>query len=183
MRNRHDNTRNPPLRILRLNTYRSNPTVHALLNAACGKFDLLLIQEPWYGNIGNDNDGPTAHNSWQPILPCYPIPHEARPRVMAYVSRDDKWLRRDLEITTRTDLINSLDAEALEIRLGQHPPIIIANVYNAPTCMSQDSGAVRSVMETRWPANIPVVLTGDWNITDASWWCCSSKASRTSHAP
>lgn len=169
MRNRHNNTRNPPLRILQLNTYKSNPTVHALLNAACGKFDLLLLQEPWYGNIGNGNDGPTAHEAWQPILPCYPIPQGTRPRVMAYVSRDDRWLRRDLEITARTDLVDSLDAQALEVRLGRHPPVLIANVYNAPIRTNQELSTVKTVMGAHWPINIPVILTGDWNLHHPLW--------------
>lgn len=169
MRNRQNNAKNPPLRILQLNTYKSSPTVHALLNAACGKFDLLLLQEPWYGNIGNDHDGPTAHESWQPILPCYPIPQGTRPRVMAYISRDDRWLRRDLEITARTDLIDSLDAQVLEIRLGRHPPILIGNIYNAPVRMNHDLNTVKTVMETHWPRNIPIVLTGDWNLHHPLW--------------
>jgi hypothetical protein len=40
-----------PLNVLQLNVARSNVRMHAILNTLID-FDILLLQEPWYGRIG-----------------------------------------------------------------------------------------------------------------------------------
>jgi hypothetical protein len=67
--------------LLAANMRRMNATMHALLNQNMND-DLLFIQEPWFGTIGNTRTdtqrtgtetlGGAAHPTWNLV---YPIPH------------------------------------------------------------------------------------------------------------
>ncbi|KZT65666.1 hypothetical protein DAEQUDRAFT_768721 [Daedalea quercina L-15889] len=118
-----------PIRILQLNANTQNSTIHALLNTATDEdsADIVLITEPWWGNIGGDKQGPVseAAASWTPILPVSAVPAGKRPRAMAYARK-----RSDYTITLRSDLANDLDLQILEIAQDPRPPTIIANIYN-----------------------------------------------------
>ena len=54
-----------PIRILQLNANRQNTVIHALLNSATAddSADIILITEPWWGNIGNDTQGPVSETA------------------------------------------------------------------------------------------------------------------------
>src|ERR1700693_4558434 len=103
-----------PIRIIQLNLNRSNKITHTLLNSAAGEYDIALVQEPWFNNIGNDTLGPVAHQCWTPILPTLPIPEGNQPRVMAYTSRS----RDDYSVILRLDLAKNYDFQILEVKQG-----------------------------------------------------------------
>lgn len=76
-----------PIRVAQLNTNRSNIVCHMMLNTFIDKFDIVLVTEPWWGDIGNEQKGPASLTAWIPILPTVKIPQDRRPRVMAYVKK------------------------------------------------------------------------------------------------
>lgn len=120
-----DDNYTKPINVVQVNLNRRNVAVHIALNSLIGKADILLVTEPWYDNIGNENHGPAAHVHWQPILPVQPIGVGDRPRVMAYVARRD-----DFTVTLRSDLVQDLDIQILEVRQHPHLPTLLVNVYN-----------------------------------------------------
>jgi hypothetical protein len=67
------------IRILQINTQHSNYKTHMILNKTAGKYDLLLIQEPWIGNISGGNRGPPAHKAWKLYIPIQTIRQGDRP--------------------------------------------------------------------------------------------------------
>src|SRR3979490_1049228 len=89
-----------PINILQINTQRSNYKTHTILNETAGKYDILLIQEPWIGDIGNGNRGPPAHKAWQPVIPIQMIRPGDRPRILAYIRHN----RSDFKATMRSDI-------------------------------------------------------------------------------
>ncbi|KAG6887077.1 hypothetical protein C0992_000907 [Termitomyces sp. T32_za158] len=91
------------------------------------KFDIILVTEPWWGEIGNGQRGPAALGAWIPIPPTATIPAERRPRVMAYAKR-----RQDFTITLRSDLAKDLDIQVLDISQANYPTVTIVNIYNQP---------------------------------------------------
>ncbi|KAG1752439.1 kinase-like domain-containing protein, partial [Suillus paluster] len=111
--------------MIQLNTNRSNIVCHALLNNAVRDYDILLITEPWYGDIGNNTKGPASLTGWQPILPLPSVPPNVIPRVMAYIKN-----RPDFMVTLRSDLAMDADIQILQINQGTHPPTILVNMYN-----------------------------------------------------
>lgn len=83
-----------PICIAQLNTNHSNIVCHTMLNTFIGKFNIVLVTEPWWGDIGNKQKGPASLAAWTPILPTARILVDRRPRVMTYVKK-----RQDFEVT------------------------------------------------------------------------------------
>ena len=77
-------TYSPPLdiRVLQINAHRSPNVTYAILHEATNHFDIIFMQEPWYGRIGMDDTlvGPKAHRDWQPIPAFDPPPPDKHPR-------------------------------------------------------------------------------------------------------
>ncbi|TFY51402.1 hypothetical protein EVJ58_g10586, partial [Rhodofomes roseus] len=149
------------------NANRQNAVIHALLNTATSAdtADIILITEPWWGNIGNDTQGPVseAGAGWTPILPVSAVPKDKRPRVMAYTRR-----RGDFTVTLRSDIANDLDIQVLEIAQNPHPPTIIVNVYNDDRKQGSRSAAKR-LQSLTLPRDAPTILSGDWNLHHPLW--------------
>lgn len=154
-----------PIRFLQLNANRQNQIIHTLLQSSLNLFDILIIQEPWWGPIGNNTYGPVADDRWTPILPLLPIPDDERPRVMAYASR----LRPDVETTLRSDLAKDLDFQILEIRQPPFRPTLIFNIYNNTAINGSEGWTFNRATLCRIPPQTPVIMTGDWN-THHPWW-------------
>ncbi|KAF8591327.1 hypothetical protein K439DRAFT_1327348 [Ramaria rubella] len=138
--------------------------MHALLNVSCTTSDILLITELWYDNIGGEQRGAPSHQDWQPILPVQPIPADKRPRVMAYVRR-----RGDFSVTLCSDLANDLDIMFLEVRQGANTPFLIGNVYNGKNSEDNNRWSLDRFLALHLPADIPHILTGDWNAHHTTW--------------
>jgi hypothetical protein len=46
------------IKLLQINTQCLNFRTHTILNESTGKYDIILIQEPWIGDIGGDSPVP-----------------------------------------------------------------------------------------------------------------------------
>jgi len=153
-----------PIRILQLNTNRSNSVCHAVLNATVKSFDILLLTEPWFGYIGNDQRGPVALSSWYPILPLQPIPEDLTPRTMAYYRRRD-----DFHVTLRSDLASDADIQVLQVDQPPHPPTLIVNVYNQRAGDDRNSWSIDRLRNIALPENVPVVVSSNFNMHHPLW--------------
>ncbi|KAF5379794.1 hypothetical protein D9615_005662 [Tricholomella constricta] len=151
----------------KLNTNRSNHVCHTLLNAYIDRFDLLLITEPWWDKIGNDQIGPVAHAAWTPILPTATIPRGQRPRVIAYTKT-----RPDFSITLRSDIAQDLDIQVLDVQQANFPTTTIVNIYSQPRVKSsigrRTDASVR-LQTLQLPEDDPVIISGDWNQHHPDW--------------
>ncbi|KAI6118324.1 hypothetical protein F5141DRAFT_963582, partial [Pisolithus sp. B1] len=127
-------------------------------------FDIILLTEPWFGNIGNNQRGPVAGPGWTPTLPVQPIPDEITPRVMAYVRR-----RNDFTVMLRSDLAKDADIQILQIDQPPHTPVIVANIYNQRAGDDPCSWTLDRLVNTVLPYNLPLVISGDWNLHHPLW--------------
>jgi ribonuclease HI len=155
-----------PIRILQLNVNRSNDRMHILFNHVAGNFDLLLLQEPWWGKLPSGEMASVGHPEWIPILPVSLVPHDHIPRVMAYARR-----RGDFQVLLRTDLAKDLDFQFLEVRQGNFAPVHILNFYNQrpPPDDGDDEWSVDRLMQMHLPDRDRLVMTGDWNLHHPLW--------------
>jgi ribonuclease HI len=165
-----------PISICHLNTNRNNSVVTTLLNEYIDRFDIILLQEPWWGRIGVDVEGPVGHNVWRPILPVSLVAPGARPRVMAYVRE-----RQDFSVTLRSDLASDLDIQVLDIRQAPHPTTTIINVYSEPRKGDNVlTDAATRLRHIPIPKDRPVVITGDFNKRHPDWSIARTPPSRDS---
>ncbi|KAI6135891.1 Endonuclease/exonuclease/phosphatase [Pisolithus thermaeus] len=84
--------------------------------------------------------------------------------VMAYVRR-----RNDFTVTLRSDLASDADLQILQIDQPPHMPIIVANVYNQRANNDPQSWTFDRFANITFPANLPVVISGDWNLHHPLW--------------
>lgn len=156
-----------PIRILQLNANRQNAVIHALLNSATAddSADIVLLTEPWWGNIGNGTQGPVSETAagWTPILPATPIKDGQRPRTMAYTRRRD-----DFTVMLRSDIAKDLDVQVLEVVQATHPSTFLVNIYNNDKKQGRRS-ATKRLQHLALPMNNPIIITGDWNLHHPLW--------------
>lgn len=88
------------IRIFQHNCARSTNIIDTLLKLAENQADLILIQEPWL----QDDFPVPSHTSFQAIIP--PKAHNRHPRVMAYISKTNPFIKVTprLDITTDPDI-------------------------------------------------------------------------------
>jgi len=153
-----------PIKILQLNANRSNPVCHAILNATVNSVDIILLTEPWFGNIGNNQRGPVALSGWNPVLPFQPIPEDLAPCTMAYYRR-----REDFHVTLRSDLVSDADIQVLQVDQPPHPPTIVVNVYNQRAGDDNNSWSVDWLRNVALPEDLPVIVSGDFNMHHPLW--------------
>jgi len=76
-----------PIRVTQLNAQQKKEAVIYILNKHINNFNIILLQEPVWGFIGNENgkdiQGPIALQGWIPVIPVT-ILLDACPRTMAY---------------------------------------------------------------------------------------------------
>jgi Endonuclease-reverse transcriptase len=161
---------NANIKVLSINVARSNPISHAVLHMAAQpehKFDLILLQEPWYGAITSNGKvrGPIGSQGWVPILPAKSIPENACPRVMMYSKTGGQ-----LEVTPQSDIIDNLDIMVIDVkRLGcDIPKTRLVNVYNQKL-PDADCMLIQALLETPIDFQIPMVIMGDFNLHHP-WW-------------
>jgi Endonuclease-reverse transcriptase len=158
--------KSPLINIYCLNTAHSNQICHTALNLASTherNFDIILFQEPWYGSITSADDirGGVSMQGWQPIMPTSPVPEDRYPRVMAYIH-----IEANLNIVARSDLIDDLDIQILDVRCqGANQPITqLVNIYNQSAAEEADGFSVDWLCEIIFDKDIATILTGDWNL-------------------
>ena len=158
--------KSPLINVYCLNAARSNQICHTALNIASTHerdFDIVLLQEPWYGSITSANDirGAVSMQGWQPIMPSSSIPEDRRPRVMAYVRAEAR-----LEVVSRSDIINDLDIQVLDVkRQGVNQPTTrLVNIYNQSAAEEEEGFSVDRLQEAVFDGTVATILTGDWNL-------------------
>jgi ribonuclease HI len=159
------NQKERQINIYSLNTARTNAVAHHSLQIAAThphKFDIVLHQEPWWGNISARDDamGEARAAGWNVLLPVtIPQGEPLRPRVLTYFRQGT-----DLEIVQRTDIIQNHDIQILDIkRPGTlQRTIRLINIYNAPE--GSEHFATDSLTALQLDHNIPTIITGDWNL-------------------
>src|SRR5579872_5327068 len=149
------------VRMLSLNCHKANYIGHCLLNTLVTDYDLILLQEPWFGKIGrarrddsasgNPVFGTVSHPDWVCALPCS-IDPENPPRVVAYINK-----KAINGIVTRDD-ISHRDLMCLEVN-----DTLVFNVYN-----DEQNSAVNKLYNTQFDAS-KVIITGDFNLHHPMW--------------
>ncbi|KAL6306099.1 hypothetical protein BKA93DRAFT_730222, partial [Sparassis latifolia] len=76
--------------------------------------------------------------------------------------------RPDFTVTLRSDLADNLDMQILEIQQAPHPSTIIVNIYNNNKKQGKKLAAKR-LQHVILLNDIPVILTGDWNLHHPLW--------------
>jgi len=158
-----------PLNVLQLNVARSNVRMHAILNTLTD-FDVLLLQEPWYGRIGvarsstdvqgQDIKGTVANPAWELFIPESAT--DGPPRVATYIRKGI----RSLDTRPRPDIIGTKDILAINIIYGGFSCVII-NVYNAGT--GRDADSVNRICNTNLDPLVPTAIAGDFNLHHPEW--------------
>ena len=155
-----------PIRIAQLNAQKKKEAVTQLLNRHVQDFDIIILQEPAWGFIGNDegNDihGPVALQGWNPIIPITNNADPKRPRTLTYFRS-----RPDFTVTLRSDLIEDRDIQVLDIEQPNQPITTLINVYNDPRLQQQS--ALNRLRRTNIPRDHPVIITGDFNLHHDMW--------------
>ena len=156
-----------PIRFLSQNVNRSNVTTHALLNSSSlssSTFDIVLIQEPWFGFIGtntstgSDIRGTVAHRDWVCLIP--PSPPDSNPDVLFYVRKHHPGFFASL----RSDLSVFPCCGVLELSYENGPSAFIINIYNP-----SDSSALPTIRDLSFPSLCPVMVAGDFNLHHDLW--------------
>jgi hypothetical protein len=157
------------LNVLQLNVARSNVHMHAILNTLVD-FDILLLQEPWYGCIGVahsstdaqglDIKGTVTNPAWDLFIPESTA--DGPPRIATFIRKGI----HSLDTRPCPDLIRSKDLLAINVIYGSVSCVIV-NVYNAGTGRNADS--VNHICNTNFDPLVPIAIAGDFNLHHPEW--------------
>jgi hypothetical protein len=153
-----------------VNVRRRSVVQHGLLQSS--SFDILLIQEPWFGCINtqrSDADpdgvevrGTTANNMWECFLP--PFRSDETCKVAVYVRAE---LARKAFVRCRDDLLSSLSAMILDI-FFEEDSLRLLNVYHHVP--SEGGGHNLShILSLELDPVVPTLVAGDFNTHGAGW--------------
>src|SRR5712691_6781759 len=158
-----------PLHIASVNLQKRSVATHGLLQKS--DFDIILIQEPWYGKINtikNDEDphgtevmGTTHNDMWECFLPLHPPDDVCK--VSAYVKADLArsafiWNRTDLPLASPTCLVLDLVFETEVLRL--------INVYHRVPDKGHD---LHRLFSFDLDPAVSSVVIGDFNTHSPTW--------------
>lgn len=166
-----------------------NRYANAFWHTANDLYDIIAFQEPWWGDIGNGQRGAVSPGpGWRCILPVKAVKHAERPRVLTFYR-----IRAGMRVVPRYDLIEDLDAMAIEVQQQGRLPVLLFNVYNEHPLQDADGGGDRrqrdqmsttvqrmlgSDLHQRLPQDVPVILTGDWNLHHPLWQSMAAEPTR-----
>lgn len=148
-----------PIHVTQLNTNCSNTVCHTMLNTFINKSDVILVTEPWWDDIGNDQKGSMALGTWTLILSAARIPVDKRLRVMAYVKK-----RQNFGVTLWSDLIKDLDIQIIDIIQANYSTVTIVNIYSQPknrNYISQEENTSQRLQQINLLTERPVIISGD----------------------
>ena len=154
--------------IAQLNTQKKKDTITQLLNHHVQDFNIIILQEPAWGFIGNvdgkDIQGPIVLQGWNPITPVTNINNinPKRPCTLTYFHS-----RPDFTVTLRSDIIEDCDIQILDIDQYNQPCTTLINVYNNPKLQQQST--LNCLRHTNLPQDHPVIITGDYNLHHDMW--------------
>ena len=155
-----------------LNCNKANYIGHAVLNSLTDRTSIILFQEPWLGKIGSnrsDSDpsgtdiyGMVHQKLWSQFIP---VPHLAGTRDMAQVTAyvNKSHISSFFRVSQRTDILEHPDLLILEVGLGNKSFLLI-NVYN-----DEHNLALSILINSPLPDNLPIIITGDFNLHHLSW--------------
>ena len=154
------------LQICSININQSTNAMHALAHNIANtksKFDLVLIQEPWWNRSIT-----TSFQGWQVILPVPLINNQDWPRVAAYYQ-----LQAEIEVMLRTDIGEDLDYMILDVRHNNSniPLTHVINLYNQQELgkSPNPSTTMDRLAEKYLDPDVPTIITGDWNLHHPLW--------------
>jgi len=158
-----------PIRIAQLNAQKKKDAVTKLLNQHVQDFDIVILQEPVWGFIGNDEgreiQGPVTLQGWIPVIPnVNGNNNPTRPRTLAYYRE-----RPDFSVTLRSDILENRDIQVLDVAQQGQPLTMFINVYNDPRLQQQS--ALNCLRRTNLPRDHPVIITGNFNLHHDLWAC------------
>jgi Endonuclease-reverse transcriptase len=172
----------PLINVYCLNTAHSNQICHTALNIASTHeqdFNIILLQEPWYGSITSADDirGGVSMQGWQPIMPTSTVLEDKHPQVMAYIRTE-----ANLDIVSHSDIINDLDIQVLDVRCqGANQPITrLVNIYNQSAAEEADGFSVDQLCEIAFDEDTATILMGDWNLQHPI--CCTMDGNGDQHS-
>ena len=150
--------------------------MHGILQNDDQLFDVLLIQEPWFGSTatlrsdtdpdGNPSMGFTANNKWLVISPPYPT--DVRPKVCAYVNKQTMNQTFIVNHIPPFPLLspNSMVFDILSPTNRDNVDLRVVNVYHD----KPESGhALHHIFSHALDANIPTLFLGDFNTHSPRW--------------
>ena len=157
-----------PIQILSANVRRRSVVQHGLLQQS--SYDILLIQEPWFGRInvtrtdadpdGVEVRGTTANNMWDCYLPHY-LPHETC-KVAIYVRST---LSKRTFVRCHDDLLSSLSTLILDISFNDDILRLI-NIYH---CVPPKGHALSHIFSLELDPVTPTLVAGDFNTHGPEW--------------
>lgn len=169
-----------PIRVAQLNAQKKKDVVTNFLNHYVQDFDIVILQEPAWGFIGNDKGeevwGPIMLQGWNPVIPTTNNNNSlTRPRTLTYYRT-----RPDFSITLRSDILEDWDIQVLDISQQGQPLTMLSNVYNDPRLQQQS--VLNHLRHVGLPRDHPVIITGDFNLHHDLWACgpVGSDEARTS---
>ena len=177
-----------PIRIKSVNVHRNNGRMHGILQNDDQSFDVLLIQEPWFGSIatlrsdtdpdGNPSMGFPSNNKWFTISPPYPT--DIRPKVCAYINRQTMNQTFIVNHIPPFPLLspNSMVFDILSPTNRKNLDLRIVNVYHD----KPESGhALHHIFSHELDANVPTLFLGDFNTHSPRWSFPHSTTSSWAH--
>ena len=170
------------VKILWVNTRRSNPRLHAILNSN-KHADLILVQEPWFDKIGTvrsdfdpegtDTLGTVANPLWDILYPKHDTGE--RCKVVAY----RRISSTSFTVTNRLDLASNYHTLTLDIHMDTET-FRIYNIYHDAHTADTGTETNKTSRETRnrslnYITNleidplVPTVIGGDFNTHARTW--------------
>ena len=159
-----------PITIASVNLRRRSKLLHGLLHDS--SFDIILIQEPWFGRINvarDDKDpdgvdvlGATANNMWDCFLPVTSTPSNIC-KVAIYIRRH---ISASSFIRCRTDLsISSLSSMVVDILYGDDYLRLINIYHDTP----DKKHHLHHVFSYELDPLIHTLVAGDFNTHGPGW--------------
>ena len=165
-----------PIRIKSVNVNRNNDRMHGILQTDDNDFDIILIQEPWFGTVatlrsdtdpdGTPQPGVPSNNKWLTFFP--PYPSGVRPKVCIYANRltiDQSLVLNHIPpaplLSSNSmviDLLSPTNRDTVQLR--------IINVYHDKPASGH---ALAHLFSHTLDDIVPTILLGDFNTHSPRW--------------
>ena len=173
-----------PIRIKSVNVHRNSILTHSILQNDDTSFDIILLQEPWFGSVAtlrsdtdpsrNPQSGFTANNKWTTLAPVYST--EEHPKVCIYLNRQTIDHTQIVNHIPPSTLLtpNSMVIDILSPANHRRIELRIVNVYHD----KPPSGhALAHIFSHTLDDTIPTLFLGDFNSHSPRWSLPHSTAS------
>jgi hypothetical protein len=160
----------PTYRIASVNIHKQNERIHMLLQ--CSPFDILLIQEPWWYDIGiSHSDTDPASTTWQGTV-CHPLWTDFLPHILTEDTTCKSVIYVCLLLVASALPHNCLDLPPaspsciiLDLTFPDRALCLVNLYHNVP-----DAGhGLASLLCWSVDDNIPTAVFGDFNTHTLAW--------------